>query len=327
MREATARTHEKLEEAHLAQRLQDGSIERQAYVDYLRAIAVLVANLRTAIRRHGTTDLARVLPTLEDWAERLDADIRTLAGDDATANERAQTAVLKFIQEAYGHLGHETDWLYGVLYVLHGSHNGNRRIADAITRGLDLTGDAGTSYFRATEGRSGVWRSFKAYLDERLVSEEQRRQAGAGAAETFECMQRVFQALEEPDGRAVTASAVNPEAGDHPVHSDPRLARLASEVGRASHLAFGYLVRRYGSRGEAFARSDGVWMVTLLEMPEDRAHRRVEWLAGLLSSRGIPSICLEYHLERFHHALSEAGASGGEGVSRLLELSRHVGAS
>ena len=41
LREATARTHEKLEEAHLAQRLQDGSIERQTYVDHLRAIAVL----------------------------------------------------------------------------------------------------------------------------------------------------------------------------------------------------------------------------------------------------------------------------------------------
>lgn len=327
LRNATARAHGELEATEVAHRLREGSIAREAYADYLRAVAVLVASLRTAIRRHGPTDLAHLLPTLEDWAERLAVDIRALAGDDPTANEGAQTAVLQFMQKAYGELGHGSEWLYGVLYVLHGSHNGNRQVAQAIRRGLDLGGGPGTSYLGATEGEPAAWRSFKALLDERLTSEEQHRSAAAGAAEAFECFRQVFHALEDPGGRRVRASAINPEAGDHPVPDDPRLARVAAEVGRAAHLAFGYLVRRYGGRGEAFARSDGVWMVTLLDMPEDRAQGRVDWLARLLSSRGVPSLCLEHHLEQLHHALWEAGALGGRGSSRLLALSRHVGAA
>jgi len=328
LREATARPHRELEDTDLARRLEDGSIERQTYVDYLRAIAVLVANLRTSTRRHGTDDLKDLLPTLDDWVDRIDADIRALGADDATANEQAQVAVLALVQKVYRHLGDEIDWMYGVLYVLYGSHNGNLIIADAVSRGLRLEGDLGTSYLRATRRRRSVWKRFKALVDARLVSQQQRQLAETGAAETFECFRQVFLALEDQDSRrSVNASAVNPEAGDHPVPQDNRLAELAAEVGRECHLAFGYLRRRYGSRGEAFARSDGVWMVTLSELSEAQARRRVDWLAGLLSARGIPSICVEYHLERLHEALAEAGALGESELARLLALSRHAGAS
>jgi len=327
LRESTARAHRRLEDTDFARRLADGSIERQTYVDYLRAIAVLVANLRTAIRRHGTDDLNGILPTLDDWADRIAADIRALAADDATANERAQVAVLDLIQKVYLHSGHETDWLYGVLYVLYGSHKGNLSTVDTVSRGLRLEGDLGTSYFRATMNQRLVWKEFQTLADSRLVSHQQRRLAETGAAETFGCFEQVFRALEEQSSRGVMASGVNPEAGDHPVPQDKRLAELAAEVGRKCHLAFGYLCRRYGSRGEAFARSDGVWMVTLAEMPEAQAQRRVDWLARLLSARGIPSLCVEYHLEQLHDALSEAGALRESERARLLALSKHVGAS
>lgn len=327
LREATARAHRELEGTGIARQLEDGSIERQTYLDYLRAIAVLVANLRTTIRRHGTDDLKGLLPTLDHWTDRIDADIHALAPDDASANQRAQAAALEFVQKVFLHSGHETDWLYGVLYVLYGSHKGNLSIADAVSRGLGLGDGVGTSYFRATRNQGLVWKEFRKQLDARLVSDQQCRLAESGAAEMFRCFEQVFRALEERSSRGVMASAVNPEAGDHPVPQDNRLAEVAGEVGRACHLAFGYLGRRYGNRGEAFARSDGVWMVTLVELPETLAHRRVDWLAGLLSARGIPSICLEYHLARLHDALFGAGALGERELARLLALSEHVGAS
>lgn len=293
LRDATARAHRELESTEFARRLADGSIGRQAYVDYLRAIAVLVANLRTAIRRGGTDDLKGFLPTLDDWLILLDADIRAIAADDATANERAQRAVLDFVQKIYLHSGHESDWLYGVLYVLYGSHSGNLSIVDAVSRGLGLENGLGTAYFRATRNQRLVWKGFKAYIDERLLSHQQRRLAETGADDAFGCFALMFRALEDQGTRGVMASAVNPEAGDHPVPRDDRLAELAAAVGRACHLAFGYLERRYGSRGEAFARSDGVWMATLVDMPEAQAQRRLEWLAGLLSAPGH-----SFHLRR-----------------------------
>ncbi len=95
LRTATAAIHRQLEQAPVAKLLAKGQIERVTYVDYLRAIAVMVANLRTAIARHGTPDLRRLLPTLEDWVGRIDADLDLLASDDGMANRHAQSAALR----------------------------------------------------------------------------------------------------------------------------------------------------------------------------------------------------------------------------------------
>ncbi len=327
LRRATVQAHRELHGSDLARRFETGSIARHVYVDYLRATAVLVASLRTSLRRRGNEAFAGFLPTLDDWTDRLGADVRALAADDAVSNERAQDVVVRFMQEVYRHLRSETQWLYGVLYVLYGSHNGNRSIAAAISRGLELDDGSGTTYLRATEGEEDVLATFRTLVDAQLVSNEHRDLASEGAAATFACFRDVFRALEEDAHRGVKASAVNPEAGDHPVPRDRRLAELASEVGRASHVAFGYLSRRYGSRGESFARSDGVWMVTLTEMSATESQSRVDWLARMLSARGIPSICLEHHLERLHHALDREGESIESDPERLLSLSAHVGAA
>lgn len=156
-------------------------------------------------------------------------------------------------------------------------------------------------------------------LDEKELVES----AVSGALQTFACFGRIFESLELNKTRIPHASAINPEAGDHPVVSDEVFRLVATRAGTQCHSAFGYLVRRYGDRGENFARSDGAWLGTLTELPEDEARRQIDWLARLLSARGIPSVCLEYHLDELHRNLQAHKAHGANNL--LFEsLARYV---
>lgn len=112
LREATARAHGELESSEFARRLADGSIGCQTYVDYLRAIAVLVANLRTTLP--PTSGLRG-----PSWI--------SYRGSTVTPATR----------------------LYGVIYVLYGSHSGNLSIVEAISRGLGLENGIGTAHLLA----------------------------------------------------------------------------------------------------------------------------------------------------------------------------------
>jgi hypothetical protein len=67
-----------------------------------------------------------------------------------------------------------------------------------------------------------------------------------------------------------------------------------------------YFVERYGSRGEAFTRSDGGYLATLAEYPQSHADEQVVWLAGLLARRGMPRWLMEEHLILLCEELSAA---------------------
>jgi hypothetical protein len=70
-----------------------------------------------------------------------------------------------------------------------------------------------------------------------------------------------------PPGLTQPISALNAEAGDFEVTTDPA-ALAASELANARTLArFPYLVARFGERGRAFSRSDGAWLVSLAPRP------------------------------------------------------------
>lgn len=325
LRQSTAAAHQALEQTPVAESLASGQIERDTYVDYLRAIAVVIASMRTTIQRGGKLIQHEFLPALGDWNTRLEKDINQLAPNEPVANLGALAAAEALTQKLYRKMGEDPNWVVGMAYVLFGSQNGNRSIAEAVSRGLLLDGETGTSYLRATQGDESYWRRFKLLVDQNLTDGESIDSATGGALATFECFRQIFDALQNDSSRGVHSSAVNPEAGNHPVPCDDRISRIAAEVGRECHAAFGYLCRRYGSRGEAFARSDGAWLVTLCEMLPDKAKKRIDWLSRLLSARGIPSYCLEHHLNMLHAALVEAKAVPGQEPNRLLQLAGHVG--
>jgi hypothetical protein len=120
-----------------------------------------------------------------------------------------------------------------------------------------------------------------------------------GAVEMYDALEQFHLLLYPlPEGVPVfTATALNPEAGDHPVPQDPAILQAALRAGRRCRDEFSYYERRYGERGRRFTDSDAAWLAALVELPEEAVAGQVLWLGRLLSVRGMPFLLMERQLE------------------------------
>ena len=109
-----------------------------------------------------------------------------------------------------------------------------------------------------------------------------------------------------PPPRYNEATALNPEAGNHVVTSEPREVKAARRAAQRSWAHFPYYGRRYGVRGRQFSLSDSGWLATLCDLPAGAAIEQVKWLGRVLSSRGMPQWLLEIHLVHLHEELAAA---------------------
>jgi hypothetical protein len=113
----------------------------------------------------------------------------------------------------------------------------------------------------------------------------------------------------------------NPEAGDTPVPTDPREIAIARRAVALVWRAVPYFAFRYGERGRSFGLSDGAWLVTLAALPSDERLAQIEWLAGFLSPRGIPSWLVEVQLRAIARIGTRSGWSAAEAFS---DSARHL---
>lgn len=104
----------------------------------------------------------------------------------------------------------------------------------------------------------------------------------------------------------LTATMLNPEAGDHPVPGDVEEIKAAVAAAKKCREEFPYFDERYQERGRSFAKSDAAWLATLIELPEAQLLSQVEWLGRVLGNRGMPRITLERQLELLYDELSVA---------------------
>ncbi len=100
--------------------------------------------------------------------------------------------------------------------------------------------------------------------------------------------------------------ALNPEAGDHPICTDPRELQAAVRAGERSWRRFPYYAQRFAERGERFTRSDSAWLASLARHGTVVVYEKVAWLGRVLAARGMPSWLLELHLGVLHAELSRA---------------------
>jgi len=103
-----------------------------------------------------------------------------------------------------------------------------------------------------------------------------------------------------------TLGTLNPEAGDHPIVTDPRELKAAMRAGERSWQRFPYYQLRYAERGQRFTRSDSAWLASLAERGPTIACEQVTWLGRVLATRGMPRWLLESHLEVLHAELVKA---------------------
>ena len=98
----------------------------------------------------------------------------------------------------------------------------------------------------------------------------------------------------------------NSEAGSHPLPSDKREVGAVLLATNRCYAAHPYFAARYGARGEAFTRSDGGYLTTLVDYPQCHVNEQVQWLASTLASRGMPRWLMEAHLDFLHQELAAA---------------------
>ena len=99
------------------------------------------------------------------------------------------------------------------------------------------------------------------------------------------------------------ASTINPFAGWHAISPNPDDVAAARRAVAASLAEFPYYGERYGVRAGLFGASDGAWLATLCRGEPEYVRKQVLWLGTVLSSRGIPRLLLERHLELLHREL------------------------
>src|SRR3954464_8551635 len=116
----------------------------------------------------------------------------------------------------------------------------------------------------------------------------------------------------------IGASLINPDAGSHPVTTDPREVAASMAAGDRSWREFPYYQERFGARGRLFGHSDSAWLSLIAQKEQPQVNAEVRWLGALLSARGMPQWLLERHLAFLHEELASAIPDNHERFDRLL---------
>ena len=115
---------------------------------------------------------------------------------------------------------------------------------------------------------------------------------------------------------------LNLDAGDVPAPVDPAELAAAREASKVGWRAFPYMAWRYGAHGKRFSDSDSGYLITLLHHQQETLDGQVNWLAGVLAARGMPSWTLEVHLRATSRVLARRlrGAVAWDKLARAADM-------
>ncbi len=297
LRHRTAAIHQALHRSAFLRGLLAGEAAPDEVVAFLRAIATVQRGLQQVVDGCDDPGVASVWRPENDRAPRFGEDlaphegVRPYAGRAALAATELAGALREWSQEAPARL-------LGALYVLEGSTVGGVQLGVGATRVL---GTPVRCLSPHGAGSAEVFGALKLRLDGLDLGPSATAEVELGALHTFDAVHRVAEGLQQEDELLFE---VNANAGSHAVTWDPREILAAWDAGVASWAAAPYYEARFSARGRHFTRSDSQWLVTLSRVRDPWP--QVQWLASLLSSRGMPSYLLEQHLDTLATALTAA---------------------
>ncbi|MBF0482190.1 MAG: biliverdin-producing heme oxygenase [Desulfovibrionaceae bacterium] len=327
LRAATRDLHARIETTPFAKSLLDKSIHPDAYVGYIRVMAVIHAALESRldacdhplVSQVWSEDLRRLPELLED-NDAFRWKLAPEAPKAAQAALRAASHILLMSKD-------NPVALLGGLYVLGGSTKGAVILAPLAMEALGLSPGHGLSYLSRHSGQGPAkWERAAAALDDCVTDSEQVKAMGATARVVFQCLLEAFEALWPLDRAAMqyVAAAFNPEAGDHPVPQDRRDLIAVLRASERCLAEFPYFIYRFGQRGRRFADTDGAWLATLPELGTEAMQAQVDWLGQVLSARGMPRILLARHMEILAQELLAAGTGQPERSSMLDAAAKKI---
>jgi len=301
LRSETGAVHEELERTPYARAVMDATVPSGLYASFLRAVAIVHEELDKALFAHP--ELTPVASARSAHRRELLAHDLAALGADPLAVDAAALQALVLGQEMRLMALRDPFALLGHAYVLEGSQLGSPGQHEALHERADLA--PALRYLASTD--TADFKSFASRLTAALDSEEKTDAAVRGARAHFEGFRKILEAVDPV--RAATgrlSEEINPDAGNHPMPDVLRELRAALVAGERSWQESPYYFARYGERGRRFTRSDSGWLVTLGREEQPVVDRQVDWLARVLSGRGMPSILLERHLAILHEELAKA---------------------
>lgn len=179
--------HEQAEHDTLPQHMARGTIPREAYIDLLGQMWLVSRALDSAItaRRAGVPILAELVTDIQLQSPYLEEDLAHWGVDLSSLRPRPGAAGL--IAEIERCRDHSPIRLFGLHYVREGANNGNRYVAKMIRRAWGVESDAGFRYLDPYgEQQRPLWESFKARLNEFVLTEAEQTQIVAAARSMFE---------------------------------------------------------------------------------------------------------------------------------------------
>ena len=300
LREATRPIHAQLEKLSYFQALFRGELAVESYVGHLRALAVLHGTLEQSLSNPREGRVKAV------WSEnlrrlpKLQADLEFFAPRDVLDIGPAHVAARGLANHVLRRAAEQPLSVLGYLYVLEGSIGGAQVLAPRFRAALGLAGLQGMAYFSWDPPVAAArWQAFGERMNALPFDEAEAQALVEAALEAFAGLQQLFAALHPVNVAQLTreVASLNPEAGDHPIPTDPGELDAALRAGQRCWQEFPYFAWRYGERGWRYTRSDGAWLVTLAAEDQGVVDAQTIWLAGILASRGMPSVLLQRHLE------------------------------
>ncbi|MFZ4576024.1 MAG: biliverdin-producing heme oxygenase [Phycisphaerales bacterium] len=187
LKERTRDAHTRAERHALQADMVRGSVTREQYAGWLGQMLHVWRALDEGLAALAARD-PRVAATVRSYhvhAPRVLADLGFLGcrADDTAV----LPATARFVE-----LVHRTSAgpsLVGIWYVLEGSANGGRFIAQALSRGLQIVGPEGlTSFNPHGERQREYWQAWRAALDAQTFDDSERGEIIAAASAAFDAI-------------------------------------------------------------------------------------------------------------------------------------------
>ncbi len=326
LRAATREQHGRLERQRFFRALMDQQLPLSSYVAWLRVMTTVVGVLEHEVEASAEPAVGKLwrpkmqkLPLLQADAARFD--------DVSVAATKAVETTLALVDALHRWNRENAAGLVGALYVFEGTSLGGKVLREKLATQYRLEG-AGlafvSSYGSLVEPQ---WQSFCERLDTLDLGDEGNTLAVEAASAVFGMLGQIVEHLYPvQDDTYSVVNMLNLSAGQHEVTSDPREVLASIDAGVRTWEAYPYLEARYGEKGRRFTRSDSAWLVTLAYHSDASAIDQIDWLARILSCRGMPSLLLEEHLSHLQEALVFAVPEREYRYRRLGTLAQHLGA-
>ncbi len=327
LKQQTAELHEKAHSIPYIMNLLKNDIPIESYVGHLRSFAIIYGTLERQLSVSKYSGISRFL---NDYSPKLPFILSDIEKFNAKTVKDIIPAVSKALHVADKILMYSEKSpikLIGFLYTLDGSLNGGSVFKIHLSKVFGLEDHLGISYFASfNEQYKLFWENFTSTLNSGIADKQEKEDILSSAKEIFIDIMGIYESLfpfsEKDLQNHITA--LNPEAGNFPISTNPLEIEAAIIAGQRCWNEFPYYEQRYGERGKRFTVSDSVWLVNLCELSPDLAFRQVKWLSDYLAHRGMPTITMEFQMECLYQELSGLIPENEPKYNKLLRVSEKL---